>query len=313
MGVVFQVGLQGASVHPAQGHSVAGDLPVQGEVAHQINGRLEHQHPVQIRSAGKPEGDALIAPWHVPLETAAIQVVCAAPAGEHWSPPGISAHEYTVVVLGVLIQKAGVQKRPDHLRRDAPLFQIGEYPAMVCSRRGKDKGGAFLLCGERRGRVSGGVPGPAAVGQQVLYRLREALTAEPLEECDGVSAGVLGVAEPGAAVFDAETVHLLCGVIPADLLNMVPQGLQQIRQICLPGGLHLCVCESVDCACFRFSHLLPENEKQPGEMPRRQGASPGCFPLIVSYSSGWGLTSSAFSAPCAGSCSVSGVMLSSCS
>ena len=175
------------------------------------------------------------------------------------------------------------------------------------------RGGAFLLCGERRGRVSGGVPGPAAVGQQVLYRLREALTAEPLEECDGVSAGVLGVAEPGAAVFDAETVHLLCGVIPADLLNMVPQGLQQIRQICLPGGLHLCVCESVDCACFRFSHLLPENEKQPGEMPRRQGASPGCFPLIVSYSSGWGLTSSAFSAPCAGSCSVSGVMLSSCS
>ena len=246
MGVVLQVGLQGASVHPAQGHSVAGDLPVQGEVAHQINGRLEHQHPVQIQSAGKPEGDALIAPWHVPLETAAIQVVCAAPAGEHRNSADVSAHKYTVVVLGVLIQKTGVQKRSDHLRRDAPLFQIGEYPAVVRVCGGKGEGDAFFLCLDRLSWPDRGVPGPAAVVQQELHRLRKALIAEPLEEGDGVSAGVFRVAEPGAAVFDAETVHLLCGVIPADLLNMVPQGLQQIRQICLPGGLYLRVRDPVD-------------------------------------------------------------------
>lgn len=50
------------------------------------------------------------------------------------------------------------------------------------------------------------IPHPAAVVvQQVLHRLQEALVEETLEERDGIPAGFFRVAEPGEAVFDAQS------------------------------------------------------------------------------------------------------------
>ena len=89
---------------------------------------------------------------------------------------------------------------------------------------------------------------------------------------------------PRAAVFDAETVHLLSSVIPADLPDLISQVLQQVRQICLPGDLHFRIRKPIVCACLRIVHLLSKNKKPPGGTPFSQGASPGGSLAFVFYS-----------------------------
>ena len=59
------------------------------------------------------------------------------------------------------------------------------------------------------------------VGQQALHRLLETLAAEPLEKRNGIPASLVRVAKPRASIPDAEAVHLLGGMIPADLSDLV--------------------------------------------------------------------------------------------
>ena len=90
------------------------------------------------------------------------------------------------------------------------------------------------------------------VGQQALHRLLETLAAEPLEKRN---ASLVRVAKPRASIPDAEAVHLLGGMIPADLSDLVSQVLQQVRQIRLSGDLHFRVRKTMICSCLRILHL----------------------------------------------------------
>ena len=230
--ILPQVGVQRALVQAAQGHSIAGDRPVQGAEAHQVDGGLEHRHPIQGRVAGQPEGHALVAAHRIPLEAGAVQVIGAALAGEHRLTANLPAHEDAVVVQAVLVEQAGVDEAPDHLGGDASLLKIGKHPPLIRVGDGQGEGGLLLLLG-RLGVRGGGVPCPLAVElQQVVDGLSKILAAELLEECDGISALAVGVALPGSPVLDADAVHLPGGVVPAAYPpDAVAQVFQQVRQI----------------------------------------------------------------------------------
>ena len=86
----------------------------------------------------------------------------------------------------------------------------------------------------------------------LLHRLPEALSLKRLEEGDGVPARAVGVAFPGAAILDADAVHLPGGVVPPNPLKVIPQVLHQIREIRIFGGLHVPICEANGCVLFRF-------------------------------------------------------------
>ena len=90
------------------------------------------------------------------------------------------------------------------------------------------------------------------VGQQTLHRLLETLAAEPLEKRNGIPASLVRVAKPRASIPDAEAVHLLGGMIPAYLSDLVSQ---QVRQIRLSGDLHFRVRKTMICSCLRILHL----------------------------------------------------------
>lgn len=98
-------------------------------------------------------------------------------------------------------------------------------------------------------------PWTPMVGQQALHRLLETLAAEPLEKRNGIPASLVRVAKPRASIPDAEAVHLLGGMIPADLSDLVSQVLQQVRQIRLSGDLHFRVRKTMICSCLRILHL----------------------------------------------------------
>ena len=121
MEILTQVSVQRPLVQSAQGYGVAGDRPVQGAEAHEVDGSLEHRHPIQGRVAEEPEGHALVAAGGVPLKTGAAQVVGAALAGEYRLSAAVSANKYTVVMQAVLVQQAGLDKAPDYLGA-MPLF-----------------------------------------------------------------------------------------------------------------------------------------------------------------------------------------------
>ena len=70
----------------AQGHDVAGHLGVEGAKAHQVDGGLEHRHPVQGRVAGQGKSHAFVAASNVPLEAGAVEK--RAPAGAQRSGSG---------------------------------------------------------------------------------------------------------------------------------------------------------------------------------------------------------------------------------
>ncbi len=225
-GVVSQISVQGSFIQAAQGDGVAGNLPVQGEVAHQVDGRLEHKHPIQVRSAGEAESNALITAGHVPLKAGSIQIICSSLIGESGYSAGVSAYKDTVVVQGILIQQASTQKGADHLRRNPSFLKIGKYPSVIRACGGKRERKAFSLW-SGLWRWSGWcIPGPSMVGQQALHRLLETLAAEPLEECNGIPSGLVRVAKPCAAIPDAEAVHLLGGMIVSDPMDMIAEGLQ---------------------------------------------------------------------------------------
>ena len=90
------------------------------------------------------------------------------------------------MIWGVLVEKPGVQKALDYLRGNSPLAKIRRHPALVRVRGRQDEGRLFF--GRRRlGAGDGFVPvgrvsGPPVIGQQVIHRLREAHSAELLEE-----------------------------------------------------------------------------------------------------------------------------------
>ncbi len=86
------------------------------------------------------------------------------------------------------------------------------------------------------------------VGEQVIHRFREALVTELLEERDGVPALVVGVPKPSPPILDAEAVHLRCSVVAADPLHRVAKRGQQIRKVCVSGGLHFGVLETQCCS-----------------------------------------------------------------
>ena len=93
------------------------------------------------------------------------------------------------------------------------------------------------------------------VGQQAFHCLLETFIAEPLEECNGIPSGLVRVAKPCAAIPDAEAVHLLGGMIPADPSDLISQVLQQVRQIRLSGDLHFRARKTMICSCLRILHL----------------------------------------------------------
>ena len=196
----------------------------------------------------------------IPLEAGAVQVIGAALAGEYRLAAAIPAHEHAVVVQAVLIQQTGLDEAPDHLGGDASLLKIGKHPPLVMMGDGQGKGGLLLRLGGF-GTWGGGVPGALAIElQQVVDGLPEILAAELLQESDGVPTLAVGVALPGAAVLDADAVHLPGGVVTAAYPpDAVAQVFQQVRQIRVLSGLHLLVREfpEILLACFLFRDSSP--------------------------------------------------------
>lgn len=77
----------------------------------------------------------------------------------------VLSDEHAVVMLGVLIHQAAVQKLADHLWGDAALAQVGKHPAIIRIARGQGKGLLHLVPLDGRRRFGGGVSGPAVKGQ----------------------------------------------------------------------------------------------------------------------------------------------------
>ena len=195
--ILPQVCIQRPLMESAQGHRVAGDLPVQGTIAHEVNGGFKDKNRIQLRTAGEAEGRILVAASYVAFEAGAAPVIGAALAGEHRSSRPVPPHKHAVVVFGVLVQQSCLDKSPDHLGRDAPFLKIGKHAPLIRigEWQGKGRRGLILLSvlafGRHRLLRGGGIPRPAMVVKQIFHRLREALAAEPLEEGDGVSADAL--------------------------------------------------------------------------------------------------------------------------
>ena len=103
------------------------------------------------------------------------------------------------------------------------------------------------------------------VGQQALHRLLETLAAEPLEKRNGIPASLVRVAKPRASIPDAEAVHLLGGMIPADLSDLVSQVLQQVRQIRLSGESAFPCPKNDDLFPLVSVYFTSQKQKQPGE------------------------------------------------
>src|SRR5699024_5720142 len=102
---------------------------------------------------------------HVPLKAGSIQIIRPSLIGESGYSGSISAHKYTVVVQGILIQQASTQKGTDHLLRNPSLLKIGKYPSVIRAYGGKHVQRAFSLW-PGLWRWSGWrIPGPSMVGQ----------------------------------------------------------------------------------------------------------------------------------------------------
>ena len=150
---------------------------------------------------------------------------------------------------GVLVQQAAVHKLPDDLRGNAALTQVGKHPAIIRIARGQGEGLWRINLLDGSHCFGGGVSGPPIEGEQILDSFRECLAAELLHESDGVTADVLRVADPCAAVFDPQAVPFCRGVVPANAFDLIAQMGQQFRQIRFSGNLHFLVCK----ASFEFA------------------------------------------------------------
>ncbi len=80
--------------------------------------------------------------------------------------------------------------------------------------------------------------------QQVRDCVWETLAAKALQECDGIPSNLFGIAVPCTSVFDAEAVHLLCGMITPYPRYCVAEACQQVREIGRAGDLHLTFSET---------------------------------------------------------------------
>jgi hypothetical protein len=149
-------------------------------------GGLEDRNLLDFRLAGQPKAHLFVAAQDIPFKPGPIEVQGPAFAGEFGLAAAVPANKYAIVIWGVLVEKPGVQKALDYLRRNSPLAKIRKHPALVRVRGRQDEG--RLLFGRRRlgagdGLATvGGVSGPPMIGQKVLHRLREAHPAELLEE-----------------------------------------------------------------------------------------------------------------------------------
>ena len=68
---------------------------------------------------------------HIPFEARPVPIVGPSLAGKSGFAAGISADKYTVVMPGILIQKAGVKKLTDHLRRHPSFSKVGKYMTVL--------------------------------------------------------------------------------------------------------------------------------------------------------------------------------------
>ena len=235
---VLQICFQGAVIQAAEGHGAA--LSMEREPAHEVDGSLECRHPIQRGVTGYAEGNPLVAAGHVAPERYA---VAGAPlGGEHGLPGPVTPYEHAVVVFGVLVEQAHVDKIVDDAGGDTASPQIGAHSFVVAVGRGKDESRPPPL-GRRPASLPGngsrGIHGIAVERQQIADGLGERHSVEMLYECDGVAAGVFRVAEPDAPVFDPQAVHLPGGVVAADAPDLVAQGGQQVRQVRVVGGVDL--------------------------------------------------------------------------
>lgn len=62
----MEIRFQGTVMQAAEGHGIG--LAVEREPAHEVDGGLEHRHPIQGGVAGQAEGHAFVAANGVPLE-----------------------------------------------------------------------------------------------------------------------------------------------------------------------------------------------------------------------------------------------------
>ena len=72
--ILPQVCIQRPLMESAQGHRVAGDLPVQGTIAHEVNGGFKDKNRIQLRTAGEAEGRILVAASYVAFEAGALPI-----------------------------------------------------------------------------------------------------------------------------------------------------------------------------------------------------------------------------------------------
>ena len=143
-GVLPEKHRQGAVIQAAQGKCIAVESPVQGTVTHEVDGSLKHIHGPAVRDIRQAEADGFVAASGVAFETAAVPVIGAPQAGEGSLAVPVVADKHAVVMLGILIQQTSVDKAPDYLGRNAPLFQIGIDTARICILGWQRKGGRWL-------------------------------------------------------------------------------------------------------------------------------------------------------------------------
>ena len=250
-----------------------GHLSAERTEAHEVDGGLKDGYFLDLWVTGQAEADLLVASGDVGFEAGAVQVTGAAFVGEFGSAIAIPANEHAVVVFLVLIEQSGVDEGPDHLNGDAPLAEICEHSPLVRMGGRQSEGG--LLLG-RRGLGTGdwhvpvgGVPGSSMVGKQIIHRLTETLTAELLDESDGVPVLSGGIAVPLGGVLDAQAVHLRRCVVAADPLHGVAQRRQQARQVRVPDEVHLCIRVTPCCVLIRAITSFPaESKNSPARHPK---------------------------------------------
>ena len=222
----------------AEGDGIA--RAVEGEPAHQVDGGLEHRHPVQHGATGHAERDELVAAGHIAPERAAEP--CPPLGGKHGLPGPVTPHEHTVVVSGVLVEQAQPDEAVDDAGADAPPPQVGAYSPAAAVGRGEGEWPP-LLPGRRPrawyGRGRGAARRVVVERQQIADCLGERHPAEMPDKRDGVAAGGFRVAVPGAPVLDAQAVYLLGGVVAADPPDVIAEAGQQIGQIRVIGGVDL--------------------------------------------------------------------------
>ena len=118
----------------------------------------------QASASSKPLARRVLILW-LSSVASAIALLIISILGLFYLSRAVLSDEHAVVMLGVLIHQAAVQKLADHLWGDAALAQVGKHPAVIRIARGQGKGLLHLVPLDKRRRFGGGVSGPAVKGQ----------------------------------------------------------------------------------------------------------------------------------------------------